>query len=217
MCQLMIWCDTDLCQWNNAINSTLFIWIYYRLIFIPWPCFLCCLTCFLAGRPTCCWTGAVQKSPQWGRWVIGWMEWEPCPARRPSLGSATAPATPWPRPLLSKATTDTHSKLPCLFMSGVFTGSQYPWQGPGIWRDSWWRHTLTHIHTLLFSVSTESYRALTKGVQIRDMVIHSDRPLATLSVLQTMTTEGEGESFKRKRNKKRCRKKRKRADELWVP
>lgn len=59
----------------------------------------------------------------------------------------------------------------------------------------------THTHTLLFS-SKERYRALTKSVQIRDMVIHNDSPLATLSVLQTMTTEREGESFKRKRGKK---------------
>lgn len=55
------------------------------------------------------------------------------------------------------------------------------WQGPGIWRGSWWR---THTQILLFSVSKESYRALTKGVQMRVMVIHNDRPLATLSMLQ---------------------------------
>lgn len=69
-------------------------------------------------------------------------------------------------------------------------------------------NTCTHIHTctLLFSLSKESYRALTKGVLIRVMVIHNDRPLATASVFQTMTTEGEGERFKRREPK-----------ELWVP
>lgn len=81
--------------------------------------------CLLLDQPTCCWTGALQRWHLWGQWATGWTAWEPCPARRPSLGSATAPATPWPRPPLSKTTTDnTHSKLPCLFTSGVFTGLQ---------------------------------------------------------------------------------------------
>lgn len=174
---------------------SLFIWICNTTISIYWQRFYCVSTCVLLGRPTCCWTGAVQKSPQWERWVTGWMEWELCPAKRPSLGSATAPATPWPRPPLSKTTTDTHSKLACLFMLAVFTGSQYPWQDPGIRRDSWWRadiHTERHTqtHLLLFTVSKRRHRVRTKGVQIRVRVIHNDRPLATVSARQTITTEG---------------------------
>lgn len=151
---------------------------HYPLMFVS-----CYSTCVLLGQPTCCWTGAVQRFPQWGRWVTGWMEWGPCPARRPSLGSATALVIPWPRPPQSKTTThtDTHTKLLCLFMSAVFTEPQYPWQDPGIWRGSWWR---THTHTHLFSVSKESYRALTEGVRMRVMVIHNDRPLDMLTMLQ---------------------------------
>lgn len=60
-------------------------------------------------------------------------------------------------------------------------------------------HTETHFLPLLFPVSKETYRALTKGVQIRVMVICNDRPLATLPVLPSLTTEVECESFKRKK------------------
>lgn len=135
-CQLIIWVMLmPLCSWNYAINI-LFIQIQVTghfpqgmCLFIVHLRFLCySFSCVLSGRPTCCWTGAVQRFPRWGRWVTGWMEWGPCPARRPSLGSATAPVTPWPRPPQSKTTThtDTHTKLLCLFMSAVFTGPQHP-------------------------------------------------------------------------------------------
>lgn len=134
--------------------------------------------CVPLGQPTCCWTGAAQRWPLWGQWVTGWTAWEPCPARRPSLGSATAPATPWPRPPLSKTTTDnTHSKLPCLFTSGVLTGSQYAWnlKSPLLKNTQTHTdtdtHTQTHLLTLLSDVSEEIYGALTKGVQIKVMLI----------------------------------------------
>lgn len=91
------------------------------------PLTACLFFSSLSGQPTCCWTEAVQRFPQWERWATGWMEWGPCPARRPSLGSATAPVTHWPKPPQSKATThtDTHIRLLCLFMSAVFTGPKY--------------------------------------------------------------------------------------------
>lgn len=40
----------------------------------------------------------------------------------------------------------THTELLCLFMSAVYTGPQYPWQDPGIWRGSWWS-LYTHTHS----------------------------------------------------------------------
>lgn len=51
----------------------------------------------------------------------------------------------------------------------------------------------------MFPESKETYRALTKGVQIGVMVMSNDRPLATLLVLLTLATEVERESFNRKK------------------
>lgn len=110
---------------NDIWDTKILQVVHHHLLIcllLPWLFFSS-----LSGQPTCCWTEAVQRFPQWEQWATGWMEWGPCPARRPSLGSATAPVTHWPKPPQSKATAhrDTHIRLLCLFMSAVFTGPKY--------------------------------------------------------------------------------------------
>ena len=140
-------------SWNYVMNACYLIYenVTYHLSFLPhlflfWLCAY--VTSFLSGQPTYCWTGAVQRFPRWGPWVSGWMRWGPCLARRPSLGLATAPVTPWQRPPQSKTATHTNTDIRplCPFKRAVFTGPKCQKESPGIWRDSCWSSD-RHAHS----------------------------------------------------------------------